>query len=1248
MSSHEVHAQGRPASTASPPQPSSLEAQAQSSPPLVQQSTVGANPTLTLAHPTHLHSSHTLLPPPADLTHACSRPPEWPPAWVPVASLSDSAKRTPVPLHEHNVDSQDANLLVVVDKSVLTALLGQAYSDSRYSVLGFLGGSWKSVVVERDGKKQSKIVCHVSRFYAAERQVVELMQSNTVEDPTSIIHAVGKFHDQDLECVGWYRSNEPSRPLQPTCEDIAKQAFLQSLIPDGVGVLISLASSNNPNRLQPLVARSSVGSPLAAPFHGLMAFRACTQTSDGILETDKIYPPYPDENPLPFYRDLVYHSDLAGIRIPIGLRDEPYKSSDIMRELLRSLQLSLDESRQVYVAQASTWGKDSARRMFLEADYDSFLMKFWRRSVVGAFNSLDQELQTVNTKTAWVEGAIAERLNGLKGAHDDATRREDAKNVANSGASDLMDVDARSRPVDDCTFESVLRNVQENNGKPSERDFKHLTDAALLSSIRRVVCNIDCLQQKQSLLVPRLAPTVSRLRELMLFEEEYDQVKDRQKKRAAGRKGAQTRRNRIQTQKDKDKNGVRGTGKDKGKLDRGQADVRVIDGEFRGGDEHARAMGYDSRAISRRESSNSMLFERGGSESAPLGDRLEVSPADLHPNPGLRNLLSRSVELLQHSSPSQPRPDAEAHLAPPSRTGTQGGKGGGRRASISVENSVPSNSNPMGGNIRNASSGHAAGPRSRRSSSKHIGHVESPKMSFPQGSRPSSGASYQDHTANYHHQQQHRRSSSMSAPATGAPQMYGGSGGQHHQLQQHPQQQSMHLANAPFGTMMSTAVGPLALLNQLQSQSIGFGFRGASLSASSGAGSGAVGGSGATSGGTTLAGGLSEPNSPPISDHSKAGLPSGHHHISGLAQGALDHLSISPANLPSSGYPNPNNSGSASSLAQTPYLTSYFAQRRASLGAISSTAGGGGAAQSTYNPGSPASISPGTHGVSFSRDSARGSSGSASSSTPSYIPTRYFPVGYSTSAYGLPVPISVTGVEGAIHYVPVASSGPASQQHQHQQHYAMASHHSMQQQYQNQHQQHQHHHEQQQHPQHQKRVQQQQQHQQQSTYHHLQQHHPYLPQHHHQQQQRYHPYSPLNLTPPPAAPSAAAAPTAHTAQQQPQHQPHQQQFTTTAATSHRTSSNSPAPNIPPSSRPPSPSMHQQHGPPTTSAIDESKFTLPSFTALIETLDDEWSRPSGHSSNDSTIDNGSTNDEERDYHQDAKNVATKPEAAADEA
>ncbi|KAJ3011058.1 hypothetical protein HKX48_007049 [Thoreauomyces humboldtii] len=1029
-----------------------------------------------------------------------------------------------------------------MDKSVSTALVSQAYSDSRYSVLGFLGGSWKSIVVERGGRKVTKVVCHVSRFHAAERQISELLRGRNVEDPTSIIRAVGRFHEQGLECVGWYRSNDPNRPLQPTSEDVSKQAILQTLIADGIGVLVSAASANNPNRLQPFRPRAAPGSPLIAPVHAILAFRACLQTSEGILETGKIYPHFPEENPLPFYRDLVYHSDLVSMRLPIGLRDESHMSPHALTSLHKSLHLALDESRQVYLAHASASGAESARRMFLDSDYDSFLMNFWRRSVVGAFTSLDQELQTLNTKSAWAQAAISKKMTALKHAYDDASAKRRKREV--SGAIELAEqgdpMDVESQPIPIPELDTILQDLRPASLAVSGAS----TDEQLLSSVRAVITTVDTLENHPAMRVPRIAPTITRFREFALFEEEYDLVKDRQKKRTGGRRGASTRRGRgMQAQKER--GGGRG-GKEKG---RGRGDTAGAD--FRT-DDNRQATLYDD-GLGRRDSGYPPILERGSADADIADQRFRVGgenhvDASLTAS-GLHGLLSRSGELSMRNTHGQ--------------VGTISSTKG-RRPSLSA------------GTYHTSGVTSTGSTRGRRSS-KHPGNTDGAGAVV----RPLAGSvAVPAHTAF----NGHRRSSSMTTTPGSQPQV---------------QQQQAFSSTAPHphagnsvAPMLNTTVGPLALLNHLQSQSIGFGFRGSTPGGLS---------SGTPSGPATP---NANTDSPQLVGSAGRVL-STHMSGSNAPLGPMMHGSLVQGYVSAAG-----------SAQQAPYIATYFQQRRPSIGSV------GVMVSSGSNIG-PIVSSPGA--------------GSALESTAasSYVPTRFFPVNYSP--YNGAVPVSVTGAEGAVHYVPVATTSASplphvhaqlqQQQHHHQQQHLQQQlqqqqqqqHHRVQQQFQQQTQQ-QHHHsvQQQQHHQHQ-RQHPPQQHPQQPEPHprhsnpafdphvfHQQQQQQQQPQHPHhpQHQSRFHPHAP-STTPPPTSIIPMAS------QQPPNSEPASSITVPSAPQSSADSSATPT-----GSRPASPQLQQLQQP---SADDHGRPTLPSFRSLIGGLGNEWrpntggSAPSGTTS-----------------------------------
>ncbi|TPX56128.1 hypothetical protein SpCBS45565_g08451 [Spizellomyces sp. 'palustris'] len=887
------------------------------------------------------------LPLPLDPVPPISRPADWPPEWVPLSGISEASRRVPVSLLEQPVAGQDAQLVVVLDKSVYTALLNQAYSDTRYDVTGFLGGSWIPMKVQRPRGKghQWKVVCHVSSFFAAERQVLELLQGRVVEDPVSIKQAVAKFHESDLECVGWYRSNDPSRPLQPTCQDITKQAFLQTLIPEGIGLLVSVASSNNPNRLLPNIIRAAVGEPLKAPIHAIAAYRAGLQTSEGILKTDEIYPPYPEDNPVPFYRDLVYHSDLTGMRIPVGIREQGYMNGNVLREIHRSLQMALNESRQVYLGQASACGVDSARRMFLDSDYDGFLMDFWRHSVIGASNALDQESHVVIARTLWLQQKIATRMKQLKVWYDEAVQERVAQAQKRPRPTDQSEVDQDAMDVDEKDTSDTVSAIEPFDDIISQLRDREATqlvpiekprgdDPEFVLSVRGIVSSLEDMPSEFPFKIPRLQPPASRLRELAIFEEEYDAVKDKQKKRAAGRKGAQTRKSRIQKEKEKTAAGGTATmprlvGKEKGK---GKSDdsngllgedtlvqrrrqgsgVAALGGVEENVSRQDAAMSLISLGLSGMEEVGIPTVETEGARLASVAlDATELGQPPGAGKPGLHSLLSRSVELLQQGATHLRPSEAENHTRQASGTS-----------------------------------------RSRRPSKQGLEKLESTGRTGGSTSSGASGAGISPTASDHAYSS---RPSQHSHPSA----------------YMHPTQQ--------FGGVMSNTIGPLTLLTHMQGPHLGFTTMGTPPSVSVPVAS-------TTNGTRSTPGTVTTSASPQASGNFPGRLTTG----------------------PGNNYP-----GSAPST-PTPYLNSYIAQRRASLG---------GFGQSSGQP-HRASTPTGQEGP-----------GSLQGMPPRGYVTRYGPVipGYTTYVTSASVPVATGAGSGQVHYVPVSIAPSQQQQQQSQQ-----------------------------------------------------------------------------------------------------------------------------------------------------------------------------------------------------------------------
>ncbi|CAB5206148.1 unnamed protein product [Rhizophagus irregularis] len=121
------------------------------------------------------------------------------------------------------VDDPVGNFRLSIDESVVSALLDCAYADVKHEVLGYLGGTCD---VDRS---DNTIVCRVGQFIASERIVTSLLTDEVQEIPNSREDAIKFFEENNLEFIGWYRSNFQSNLNSiPTQSDILKQTSIQS------------------------------------------------------------------------------------------------------------------------------------------------------------------------------------------------------------------------------------------------------------------------------------------------------------------------------------------------------------------------------------------------------------------------------------------------------------------------------------------------------------------------------------------------------------------------------------------------------------------------------------------------------------------------------------------------------------------------------------------------------------------------------------------------------------------------------------------------------------------------------------------------------------------------------------------------------------------------------------------------------------------------------------------------------------
>ncbi|KAJ3048304.1 hypothetical protein HK097_010693, partial [Rhizophlyctis rosea] len=159
--------------------------------------------------------------------------------------------------------------------------------------------------------------------------------------------------------------------FQPTRRDVSKQTFHQrTLHPSSIGIITTLASANNPNRLYPDAPRAPPNVALQAPTHALLAFRtiwgdpeseSSSQSSTSPSSSDfdsNLYAPTPDWLP----GSLYFHNSLKPLRTHLIQNHQSHISPSVLRSSVKSLQHTLDEAVSLYRFAAAECANNPIRR----------------------------------------------------------------------------------------------------------------------------------------------------------------------------------------------------------------------------------------------------------------------------------------------------------------------------------------------------------------------------------------------------------------------------------------------------------------------------------------------------------------------------------------------------------------------------------------------------------------------------------------------------------------------------------------------------------------------------------------------------------------------------------------------------------------------------------------------------------------------------------------------------------------------
>ncbi|CAJ0862531.1 7626_t:CDS:10 [Entrophospora sp. SA101] len=236
------------------------------------------------------------------------------------------------------IDRGPGNFRVSIDESVFSALLECAYSDPKHQVLGYLGGKCSI-----DKFDNNMITCHVKVNLAYQE-------------------AIKIFKIMGLVLVGWYRSNISTISNSViTQADITKQQAMQIPHPNAAGIIISISTTGFPS----LGPKGQISDGMTNTFY---VFRTTENTVISNFET--------------------INTSSQGTK-PKNGKIWKGKGKELPKTILR-------ESKQVYNGQVLDCENRIGQKVFVDSQYESFLMNFLRKSVVQIDRSVDQDFRSLS------------------------------------------------------------------------------------------------------------------------------------------------------------------------------------------------------------------------------------------------------------------------------------------------------------------------------------------------------------------------------------------------------------------------------------------------------------------------------------------------------------------------------------------------------------------------------------------------------------------------------------------------------------------------------------------------------------------------------------------------------------------------------------------------------------------------------------------------------------------------------------
>ncbi|RUS27635.1 hypothetical protein BC938DRAFT_482964 [Jimgerdemannia flammicorona] len=272
---------------------------------------------------------------------------------------------------------------VVIDQSIVTALIDHAYSDSRSTVLGYLGGK----MMNDDALEREDAFVHISQFLASERSVPSMLTDMVTEMDGSLEHALDVFREAGLNC------------LTPSRADTLKQLRLQSKTPYCVGIVVSASITPRPSILSNDYSYNELSQQIAA-------FRA-VEASTAIESPGDVTEMRDNTKRVRMFR---------ATRVVFGVNQQLYTEPHVLRQMALTLTTTLNETRQAYAAQLMDCNDRPSRRMFVDSEYENFLMHFWRENVVQMKKSVDQDFLSLAVSKHDVKRLVSDRMDSIIGA----------------------------------------------------------------------------------------------------------------------------------------------------------------------------------------------------------------------------------------------------------------------------------------------------------------------------------------------------------------------------------------------------------------------------------------------------------------------------------------------------------------------------------------------------------------------------------------------------------------------------------------------------------------------------------------------------------------------------------------------------------------------------------------------------------------------------------------------------------------